>query len=103
VAVTGVPGADEVFLTADDLVARVARGPLTIRHVVEVVRGGHPAGLVPLHRAVALQALWRRGFTHHHDPARALRLLSDVVSGATCWRLDVAEPGAQAALLEQLA
>ena len=87
-----MPGLDKVFLRAGDTRGRVARPAPTLRHVVEVVRAGGCPGLATLHRAGALQALWCRGFTHHRDPARTLRLLSALVAGARCWLLDAATP-----------
>lgn len=101
-AVGGTPGRDEVFVRPVELGARVRAGGFVIRHVVTLVRDGARPGLAAEQRADALQSLWRRGFTHHHRPGRALELLSAVVRSSDCWRLDLGPPSRQAELLDGL-
>lgn len=100
-------GADWLF-TAADLGSRVAIGAHHLGHVVVLDRhvddGAAPAAgdaprLEPLSRPDAVTLLLRLSFNHYRRPADAVRLVAEVISGASAWRLRYADPHAAADLL----
>lgn len=98
-AVTGTCGDDERFVTAGELGARAEPTPLEVSDVVLTQRGDGTPHLEPAHRSAALEALLRRGFTHHVDAGRALQVLSAMLQGARVHRLLVGAPDETAAVL----
>lgn len=95
----GVSGADAggellVRASAWSTVASVCDDlPSWPHHIVRLDRApGAAAELLAVHRTEALAALMRRGFTHHHDPRRALTTVHQLVSEAQCWRLRLSDP-----------
>jgi hypothetical protein len=54
------------------------------------------------HRAEALAALARRGFTLHRDPARALEVLGGLCRASTVVRVSYADPREAADALTEL-
>ena len=98
---TGVSGIGERFMRACDFGSKTVTPGFRVDHVLLLDRSepaGQPA-LLPIHRAEALEALVRQGFTHPRDPERAIRLLADVVRGAQTWRLSYGDPAQAAQLL----
>ncbi|WP_336921863.1 hypothetical protein [Aquipuribacter sp. SD81] len=91
----GVPGDGETY----HLPRAGLSTDVTVRDVVLLRRRAGAPDLRPLHRAVALQELLRRAFTHHRDPARALVLYADLLRAASCWELSLGDPLAAADLL----
>lgn len=102
-AATGLPattGPAEAFLTAAQLGARVAVGPLELEHLVLLERGDGVA-LDPLPRRDGVAALLTRSFNHWRNPGRAFDLAHEVVSRATVWRLRLGDPRTAATLLRR--
>lgn len=97
--VTGTCGEGERFVTAGDLGARTERARLEVTDVVLSQRGDGTPHLEPTDRSAALEALLRRGFTHHVDAGRALQVLSTLLQGARVHRLRVGAPDETAAML----
>ena len=107
-AALGLPapaGADgETLLTAADLGAATATGPLSLAHVVLLQRGadGAPVALEPLPRGEAVAEVLRRSFTSWRRPERAFALVHEVLGRAGTWRLTLGDPAAAAAALTDL-
>jgi hypothetical protein len=95
---------DELLLTAADLGATVAPGPLAVAHVVLVDRMGGQAACVlqPTSRGDAVAELLRRSFTHWRDPDRAFALAHETMRRAQAWRLTLGDPGSAAGLIGRL-
>lgn len=93
--------ADETLLTAADLGARVATGPLRLAHVVLLDAAAAP-GVAPLARSAAVAELLRRSFTHWRRPDRAFELAHAVVAEARVWTLGRADPATDAAAIRSL-
>ena len=96
-------GTGEVLLTAADLGAAVATGPLALAHIVLPRREpGAAATLTPLPRGEAVGELLTRSFTSWHRPERAFALVHEVVAAAQTWRLTLGRPADAAALIADL-
>jgi hypothetical protein len=95
---------DEVLVTAADLGAAVATGPLRLAHVVLVERAGEgaPTTLDPAPRSRAVAEMLRRSFTHWRAPDRAFTLVHHVMSKADAWRLTLGDPRSAAESLAGL-
>jgi len=96
------PADAEVLVTAADLGAPVAAGPLRTAHVVLLDRPGGPAGLRPATRSAGVAELLRRSFTHWHRPERAFELAHEALADASVWRLSPSVPAADATAIAAL-
>nr|WP_231134178.1 PqqD family protein [Motilibacter deserti] len=97
----GVEAVGEHFLRAADLGSRPAASVGPVSDVVLLRRSDDPPELVSVGRTEALQALLPRGFTSVQDPAAALGVLGDVLTGARTWALVLGDPRRAARLLTE--
>jgi hypothetical protein len=101
---TTVDDRAEVLLTAADIGAQVATGPLVLAHVALPRRMAAAATptLQPAPRGAAVAELLRRSFTSHRRPEQAFALAHRVIGAAATWWLDLGDPRAAAGLLAEL-
>jgi len=90
----GLPGCvgSETLVTASELGAATVAGPTQLRHVVEIVRLGDRARLVPVSRSAGLAALLRYSFNHYKRPAAAFALVGRLAADFHAWRLECGSP-----------
>lgn len=96
----GARSAEETYLVPADLGAQTCPMPPSPSVVVLLDRGATTATrLTPAHRMDALEALMRRGFTTHRDPAQALQVLAEMTRSCSAVRLSYSDARDAAALL----
>lgn len=98
--VTGVQGADEVFLRPRHLGADLA-GPSPVGHVILLHRDDQTPRLEPVSPVDVAAELLRRSFTHYQNPSVALAQVAKLVSTATTHRLHLGDPNEAADLLSE--
>jgi hypothetical protein len=95
--------ATERYLTAAELSAEVAGGPLVLAHAILLDRqDGVSARLRPASRGEVAAALLERSFTHWKRPERAYELAHELAARAEPWRLTLGGPRAAANLVADL-
>lgn len=97
----GIPADGEHLYPPAALGAIVDEAPGPVTDVLLLRRRDGDPALSGGQRQESLAALLRRGFTVHHDPARALVLLTDLVAGASTWTLDLGDPRSAARLVTE--
>ena len=90
--------AHEAFVTAGDLGAGVAQGPLDLRHIVVAEYGHDSSNLQEIPGSQAMQALLEMSFNHYKFGAEAFHLASRLANDSRAWRLSYHEP-VEAALM----
>jgi hypothetical protein len=99
----GAPGVEEDFYSPATLGADVVDRPAPVTHLVALDRSRPRSrpNVTMVHRAEILEALLRRGFTVHTDPAPAMRRLQAVVTSAAALRLELSDPQQSAAAIDR--
>lgn len=91
---------EETQVSAAELGAAAVGSPPPVTDVVLLRREeGQPSALRPAARQQAAGELLRRSFNHHRDPARAFRLVHEVLASSRAWEMTVGPPRAAAALV----
>jgi hypothetical protein len=86
-----------------DLGGRAADGPEPVAAVVfPSYRPGADVAIEPVGRAATVVALAEQAFNAERFGAEGVRLLADVVRGATCWRLTMGDARRAAALVREV-
>jgi hypothetical protein len=99
----GRPSAGETYLVPTDLGASYQLAPVVPDLVVLRSREEDATSLTEVHRMDGLEALLRRSFTTHVDPAGGLRLMAEVTRRCEVVRLSGSDPAAAAERLDTLA
>jgi hypothetical protein len=98
----GTRSAGETYLVAADIGADCDLEPGAPVLIVLRERADGSPSVSSVHRMEGLEALLRRGFTSHTDPAAALRLMADVVRGCDVARVRADDPVVAAQLITDL-
>ena len=98
--VTGVRGANEVFVLPRDLGATLA-GPSPVGHLIVLHRDDEAPRLAAVSPVEVAAELLHRSFTHFQNPPLALAHVAKLVSSATTHRLHLGDPRRAADLLSE--
>ena len=85
-------GSSEGYVTAADLGADIAKGPLRLEHVVISEYGHGAPELVEIAGSEAMRVLLEMSFNHYKFGAQAFQLAARLANQSTAWRLTYDDP-----------